>query len=252
MHVHSQKAAPDSEQHEMQRLTPAHRGGVIARDLSSYEAPDLRRGWAGPLPPIIQETVERGGDGYWRWRDLVAQARFCDRPIRVQGKVEEVDRATGDVRIRYSTLGEPDGVILLACKNRRASRCRSCSTTYRRTTFGLVAAGLAGGLGVPASVSEHPALFVTLTAPSSGPVHSHRTKGGKLLACRPGTRLGAARTAGLGVARRAMRQAIPAWAGRCARSASTTRPRCSGTPRRRRFGTAPGRTCPGSSPGPAG
>ena len=42
-----------------------------------------------------------------------------------------------------------------------------------------MAAGIRGGKGVDASVVEHPQLFVTLTAPSFGPVHSAGTNPGK-------------------------------------------------------------------------
>ena len=43
-----------------------------------------------------------------------------------------------------------------------------------------------GGKGVPESVAEHPMLFVTLTAPSFGLVHSRRTDAqGRARRCRP-------------------------------------------------------------------
>jgi hypothetical protein len=45
--------------------------------------------------------------------------------------------------------------------------------------------GLRGGKGVPESVSGHPMVFVTLTAPSFGPVHSRRVAGGEAQRCRP-------------------------------------------------------------------
>ena len=40
--------------------------------------------------------------------------------------------------------------------------------------------GLTGGKGVPATVAAHPCLFVTLTAPSFGPVHARREKNGPI------------------------------------------------------------------------
>jgi hypothetical protein len=49
----------------------------------------------------------------------------------------------------------------------------------------LIRAGLTGGKGVPSRVATHPAIFVTLTAPSFGPVHARRDKDGKTLPCRP-------------------------------------------------------------------
>jgi hypothetical protein len=80
----------------------------------------------------------------------------------------------------------PGGRLLVACGNRRAARCPTCSAIYRRDTYQLVRAGLAGGKGVPETVTGHPALFVTLTPPSFGAVHTRRTgTGGRVLRCRP-------------------------------------------------------------------
>jgi hypothetical protein len=52
-------------------------------------------------------------------------------------------------------------------------------------TCQLIRAELRGGKGVSETVADHPCVFVTLTAPSFGPVHAHREKGGRVLACRP-------------------------------------------------------------------
>jgi len=77
-------------------------------------------------------------------------------------------------------------VIYKACGDRRASVCPPCAERYRQDTWPLVAAGLRGGKGVPAEVSAHPAVFVTLTAPSFGLVHSRRIAStGRVLPCRP-------------------------------------------------------------------
>ena len=59
----------------------------------------------------------------------------------------------------------------MRCGNRRARVCRPCSTIYKYDAYHLVASGLRGGKGVPATVASTPRLFVTLTAPSFGPVH---------------------------------------------------------------------------------
>jgi hypothetical protein len=61
--------------------------------------------------------------------------------------------------------------LMVACGNRRASRCAPCAWLHAGDTFQLVVSGLAGGKGVPASVSGHPRVFLTLTAPSFGGVH---------------------------------------------------------------------------------
>src|SRR6266567_3282015 len=57
---------------------------------------------------------------------------------------------------------------------------------YKGDTWQVLIAGLRGGHGIPADVSSHPAVFVTLTAPSFGPVHRGARKPGQQPPrCRP-------------------------------------------------------------------
>jgi hypothetical protein len=109
----------------------------------------------------------------------------CSQPVQLRGRVDYLDRTTGELLHRYSTSGEPGGVLHIPCKTRRASRCPSCAETYRVDTYHLIRAGITGGKGVPASVAAHPAIFVTLTAPTFGPVHTRREHDGRTLPCRP-------------------------------------------------------------------
>jgi len=118
---------------------------------------------------LERQLVERAaGDGFERWWGQAASTGFCARPVRLVG-------ASGP-QVEWAVV---------SCGNRRASVCPPCSATYRADTWQLVAAGLRGGKGVPAQVGEHPRLFVTLTAPSFGPVHSTRARGGRPRVCRP-------------------------------------------------------------------
>jgi hypothetical protein len=137
------------------------------------------------LPEVIAEAVARAGPGYERWAEQVAATGYCAHPVRLRGRVEHADAATGEVRMVCSTDREPDATLLKACGNRRASVCPSCSATYQGDSFQLLAAGLRGGKGVPDTVSEHPRLFVTFTAPSFGQVHSRRTQGLLVYPCHP-------------------------------------------------------------------
>jgi hypothetical protein len=137
------------------------------------------------LPGVLGEVVDRAGHGYQRWAELVAQAGYCHHPIRLAGRVEHADRATGEVRQVYTTEGEPDGVLLKACGTRRESRCPSCAAVYRADAYQLLAAGLKGGKGVPETVAGHPRLFVTFTAPSFGKVHTRKAQGRLVLPCHP-------------------------------------------------------------------
>jgi hypothetical protein len=137
------------------------------------------------LPGVLAEAVDRAGRGYERWAELVAQAGYCHHQIRLAGRVEHADRTTGEVRQVYDSEREPDGVLLKACGTRRESRCPSCAAVYRADAYQLLAAGLKGGKGVPETISQHPRLFVTFTAPSFGRVHSRRAQGRLVLPCHP-------------------------------------------------------------------
>jgi Replication initiator protein, pSAM2 len=137
------------------------------------------------LPGVLQEVIDRAGAGYERWAEQVAATGYCAHPVRLRGRVEHANRATGEVRTVYSTDREPDATLLKACGNRRASVCPSCSATYQGDQFHLLAAGLRGGKGIPETVGSHPRLFVTFTAPSFGPVHSRRAQGLLVYPCHP-------------------------------------------------------------------
>jgi hypothetical protein len=116
------------------------------------------------------------------WRGVLAeveQARLCSHPVRLRGI--RLITATGE-------LVETD--LLVPCKDRRAAVCPSCSRLYQADAWQLVAAGIRGGKGVSPDVVEHPQLFVTLTAPSFGPVHRGPRRDGVSLPCRPRRKAG--------------------------------------------------------------
>jgi hypothetical protein len=98
-------------------------------------------------------------------RDVKA-AGGCSHPIRLRG--EFINVATGEVNERG---------LLIACKDRRAILCPSCSYLYKADAWILISTGLIGGKGVTELISAHPRLFLTLTAPSFGPVHTRRRDG---------------------------------------------------------------------------
>jgi hypothetical protein len=138
-------------------------------------------------PAIIPDLCARAGDqaAYQRWTEQVRTAGYCQHPVRLAGGVDHVDEVTGEARSVFDTELEPDRVLLKACGTRRAARCAPCAQVYRADAFQLLKAGLSGGKDVPESVASHPKLFVTFTAPSLGPVHSLRTRRGRVQVCRP-------------------------------------------------------------------
>ncbi|GAB2814496.1 replication initiator protein RepSA [Actinoallomurus bryophytorum] len=147
---------------------------------------------AVPSPLTLRDIARRASSpDYQRWIAQIRRTGGCAQPIYLRGGVEYRDPLTGSVLHRYSTAHEPDGALRVACKTRRASRCPACAETYRADTYQLVRAGLVGGKGVPDTVTQHPAAFVTLTAPSFGSVHTRREKAGAIQPCHPRRDLGA-------------------------------------------------------------
>lgn len=116
----------------------------------------------------------------------IGSAGGCSHPVQLVGRTDTLDLLTGELLATLHSDDLPAGRLLVACGDRRAARCPACSAIYRRDTYQLVRAGLAGGKGVPEAVAGHPCLFVTLTPPSFGTVHTRRTgTGGRELRCRP-------------------------------------------------------------------
>src|SRR3954462_8295627 len=137
--------------------------------------------------PALAGVLARAADpDEWeRFQRQLRSSGYCRRPVRLRGRVDSLDASTGEVVASYSTDHEPDGTLLKCCGNRREAVCPSCARTYRGDAFQLVASGMRGGKGVPETIAEHPMVFLTLTAPSFGPVHSRRVRGDKVRRCRP-------------------------------------------------------------------
>ena len=121
---------------------------------------------------------------YARWRARVEQVGGCLQPIHLTGEFEVNHAATGE------RLARRAGTVFVPCGNRREAVCPTCSDRYAADAFHLIRAGLSGGKGVPESVASKPRLFLTLTAPSFGPVHTRRVRPstGEVVRCRCGQR----------------------------------------------------------------
>jgi hypothetical protein len=136
-------------------------------------------------PELLDGLVARAARAdYPRFEAQLRSSGYCARPVRLRGRIETCD-GHGRRRV-WSTETEPDGVLRKACGNRREAVCPPCAERYRGDAYQLIAAGLRGGKGVPDTVVGHPAVFVTLTAPSFGTVHT-RALGpdGRPRHCRP-------------------------------------------------------------------
>ncbi|GAA4096094.1 replication initiator protein RepSA [Streptomyces hundungensis] len=156
-------------------------------------APDRRlRARTAPEPSPLLDPIALGdllrvasAPDFDRWQDQIRRTGGCSDPVHLTGWTLTKDRTTGETLHSYSTGTEPGGRLRVACGNRRASRCPSCAWTYAGDTYQLIRAGLAGDdrRDVPGTVRDHPRVFVTLTAPSFGPVHNRPGRG----VCRCGT-----------------------------------------------------------------
>ena len=139
----------------------------------------------------VRDVINRAACGdYPGWLDHVRAAPAV--PDR-SGSPARSTRSTpppGRSSRSTDTATMPDGVIYKACGNRRATVCPSCSTVYQYDAYQLLRAGLAGGKTIPDTVSSHPAVFATFTAPSFGTVHSrvvttHTCRDRTRCRCRP-------------------------------------------------------------------
>ena len=112
------------------------------------------------------------------WEHQLTTESTCSHPIQLRSRTDMIDLATGELAPVY-------GQAAVACGNRREVVCPACSQVYKRDARQLVRAGFAGGKGIPETITAHPCVFATLTAPSFGPVHSRRMRGKTVLPCRP-------------------------------------------------------------------
>lgn len=83
---------------------------------------------------VLRELGVRGV-GAFAMQAQVHRVGGCEQPIRLAGRVDLLDPATGEVHRAWSSEGEPDGTVLVACGNRRASRCEPCSRLYQGDSY---------------------------------------------------------------------------------------------------------------------
>jgi hypothetical protein len=132
----------------------------------------------------VQAALMRHPD-FRRWFERLGRVGGCENPVYLTGRTVVSDPATGGVLSVFSSADQPFGRLMVACGSRLASKCGPCAWLYQGDTYHVVVAGLVGGKGVPESVRRHPRVFLTLTAPSFGSVHTRVEKDGKVLQCRP-------------------------------------------------------------------
>ena len=140
-------------------LTPSHTPAAAAAAAATIPVlPGLPAG-IDSTDVVVQMVRRAASPGFESWWRKAEHVGFCANPIHLLGT---------------DTFGRQHQV-LSRCNNRRAVACPSCSDLYARDTWQLVHAGLHGGHHhMPSTIAEHPQVFVTLTAPGFGPVHTTR------------------------------------------------------------------------------
>ncbi|MFF3931547.1 replication initiator [Streptomyces hirsutus] len=124
------------------------------------------------LPETDRDAIRLAQDPrFARWLEQITATGGCSHPVHLTGSTTTLDGTTGEILHHYDTRNEPGERLLVRCRNRRATVCPACSRLHAGDTYHLVRAGLLGGKNIPATVRHRPRLFITLTAPSFGPVH---------------------------------------------------------------------------------
>ncbi|MFI5957748.1 replication initiator [Cryptosporangium sp. NPDC051539] len=142
---------------------------------------------AGLTPDVLARLIAWAGAGdFGQLQRQLRTVGGCSRPVHLSGAVYRVDPASGDAVPSWYSTRETTGTLLVPCGSRHGVLCAACARRYAGDTWFLIYAGLAGGKGRAASVRTHPRLFVTLTAPGFGPVHTANiSPDGRPAVCRP-------------------------------------------------------------------
>ncbi|WP_306466371.1 replication initiator [Actinospica acidithermotolerans] len=119
----------------------------------------------------ISHLARMVGPEFRAWYQALERLGGCAGPVMLVGHTLTRDAATSELLHVFRSADLPFGTLMVACRNRRESVCVPCSLLHNGDTFQIIRSGLSGGKGVPASVSRHPRVFATVTAPSFGPVH---------------------------------------------------------------------------------
>src|SRR5207302_3865675 len=89
--------------------SPQGRGGAVAVPTVLEAA-----GVTELTDELRRELVERAGNDFEAWENQVKGTGYCYHPIRLQGRIRQVDKASGEIREVYSTEHEPDRTLLVA------------------------------------------------------------------------------------------------------------------------------------------
>ena len=217
--------------------------GVVVGSLPAAAVADPGLGGTSGRPKLALSWAELA-----EYARDAARSGGCTRPVRIKGRLDAIDLATGERRLMYDTATEPGGVLLMPCGNRRESVCPPCSQVYKQDARQLVRAGLTGGKGI-----RRPWPGTRACSRPSPPRPSARCTHGECAArpcCRAGragiTKNAAARTAGTSPVHAATTRTTPGSVGLSAPTAMTMGLPSSSTPTRAGCGAGSPPISPGT------
>jgi excisionase family DNA binding protein len=80
-------------------------------------------------------------EDFARWEAQLAATGNCANPVRLSGRIDAIDRATGESATIYDTTSEPGGVLRIPCGNRREDICPPCSEVYKGDARQIIRSG---------------------------------------------------------------------------------------------------------------
>lgn len=121
-------------------------GKQEAGESGLFAGPHARERPSSPLPSTDNLLNLAASDAFHRWEAQLAATGHCAHPIRLEGRIDAIDKATGQPALMYDTADEPGGVLRIACGNRREDVCPACSEVYKNDARQIIRSGLTGWL----------------------------------------------------------------------------------------------------------
>src|SRR6202041_2794613 len=102
-------------------------GSMTVPVLALASEPVTGPGAGAITGPLLDEVLDLAGSAtFHRWEAQLAATGHCSAPVRLAGRIQATDKATGRSAPLYDTAAEPGGVLLVACRNRREHVCPAC------------------------------------------------------------------------------------------------------------------------------
>src|SRR5215207_8863699 len=127
------------------------------------------------LPGVLQEVIDRAGPDYERWAEQVAATGYCAHPVRLRGRIEHADPATGEVR----TATRPNGSRTRPCSRRVVTGGPQPAPPAQRPTRPTVSSSWPLGCGAARACPSEWLAILGCSSPSPPPASARCIPGGR-------------------------------------------------------------------------